>query len=96
MANFLQKNRLPCVIIGLGAQAPSYESKVEMPEGTKRLMKIIAGRSTTLGVRGYFTASVLEEMGITNIRVIGCPAMYWTCNPSMVVSRSFPLTLVNE
>ena len=78
---------MPCVIIGLGAQAPSYERKLEIPEGTKRLVKIISERSKTLGVRGYFTASVLEEMGITNITVIGCPSMYWTCNPTMVLSK---------
>jgi hypothetical protein len=86
-ANFLERIHLPCVIIGLGAQSPSYENKVEIPEGTKRMMKIISERSKTLGVRGYFTASVLEEMGITNIKVIGCPSMYWTCKPTMVVSR---------
>ena len=84
-ADFLENIQLPCVIIGLGAQAPSYEDKVEIPEGTKRMMKIISERSTTLGVRGYFSASVLEQLGITNVRVIGCPSIYWTCNPIMTL-----------
>jgi len=86
-ADFLEKVRLPCVIIGLGAQAPRYESKVKIPEGTIRMLKIISERSTTLGARGYFSASVLEQMGIKNIRVIGCPSMYWTCSPTMVLSK---------
>ncbi|MCG0275992.1 MAG: polysaccharide pyruvyl transferase family protein [Thermosediminibacteraceae bacterium] len=89
-ADFLEKVRIPCVIIGLGAQAPSYESNVhieEIPKGTIRMLKIISERSKTLGVRGYFTAYLLVKMGITNIRVIGCPSMYLTCKPSMKISK---------
>jgi hypothetical protein len=86
-ADFLERINLPCVIIGLGAQAPSYEDKLVIPEGTKRTMKIISERSTTLGVRGHFTASVLEALGITNVRVIGCPSMYWTCKSTMSIPR---------
>jgi len=86
--SFLERVRLPAVIIGLGAQAPCYESRVNVPEATKRMMKIISERSTTLGVRGWFTASVLNDMGIQNIRVIGCPSIYWTCSPQIQILRA--------
>jgi hypothetical protein len=51
------------------------------------MMKIISERSTTLGVRGHFTASVLESLGITNVRVIGCPSMYWMCKSNIFIPR---------
>jgi hypothetical protein len=82
-AAFLDSVRLPCVIIGLGAQAPDYGHRVTVPEGTDRLVRIIAERSTSLGVRGAFTADTLERMGIANVRPIGCPSMYWTCQSTL-------------
>jgi hypothetical protein len=82
-ADFLESINLRCVIIGLGAQAPSYDSPVTVHEGTRRMVHIIAERSATLGVRGEFTASVLNDMGIRNVRLIGCPSMYWTCQPEL-------------
>lgn len=88
-ADFLEKTRLPCTIIGLGAQAPRYGDRLEIPAGTRRLIQIIAERSCSLGVRGEWTASVLAQFGIKNVRVIGCPAMYWTCQPSLELN---PLT----
>lgn len=84
---FLEKVHLPCVIIGLGAQAPDYGHKIRIPDETMRMMKIISERSTSLGVRGHFTASVLERRGIRNVRVIGCPSIYWRCHPAMFISR---------
>jgi hypothetical protein len=82
-ASFLEAVDLPCVVIGLGAQAPSYRSRVEIPEGTRRMVKAVSKRSVSIGVRGYFSASTLIEMGIQNVRVIGCPSMFWNCKPTL-------------
>lgn len=86
-ADFLEDVQLPCYIIGLGAQAPGYEDRVEIPRGTLRLMSIISERSKWLGVRGYFTASTLIDAGIRNVKVIGCPSMYWNCKPDLAITR---------
>lgn len=82
-ADFLEAIKLPCTVFGLGAQAPEYGCRVEVSAGTRRLLKVVAERSTTLGVRGHWTASILSDLGITNLRVIGCPAIYWNCKPSL-------------
>ena len=82
-AKFLEKVDLPCVVIGLGAQAPSYGCRVEIPEGTQRMVRALSSRCTSMGVRGYFSAATLVEMGIKNVRVIGCPSMFWTCQPKL-------------
>jgi hypothetical protein len=84
-ADFLEGTKLPCTIFGLGAQGPDFGCRVEVPAGTQRLLKLISERSTTLGVRGHWTASILSDLGITNVRVIGCPAMYWTGRPSLQI-----------
>lgn len=82
-AKFLEAVRLPCVIIGLGAQARDYGIRVEMPKGTERMLRIVSERSASLGVRGNFTAGNLYDMGIKNVRVVGCPSMYWSCRPRL-------------
>jgi len=86
-ANFLEKTQLPVTIIGLGAQAPSYDKKINIPEGTQRFVKIISERSTSLGVRGQYTAQVLNDIGIKNVRAIGCPSMYWSCSPEIKIEK---------
>lgn len=95
-ANFVEATRLPCTVFGLGAQAPDYGAAVEVPVGTQRFLKVISERSTTLGVRGHWSASILAGLGITNVRVIGCPAMYWTCRPALelkTISSRRPLAV---
>jgi hypothetical protein len=86
-ASFLEGVDLPCVVIGLGAQAPNYGCRVDIPEGTQRMVKALSKRCTSMGVRGYFSAATLIEMGIKNVRVIGCPSMFWTCRPTLSFTR---------
>lgn len=82
-ARLIESVRLPCVILGLGAQAPDYGHRVDVPEGTRRLVTVVAERSTSIGVRGHFTADVVGALGVKNLRVVGCPSMYWTCEPDL-------------
>ncbi|WP_167958655.1 polysaccharide pyruvyl transferase family protein [Anaerosporobacter faecicola] len=69
-------------LIGLGAQnsalcnTPKELVRILDPDKI-RFLKEISERSVSIGVRGEFTASCLEEMGIHNIRVIGCPSLFF-------------------
>jgi hypothetical protein len=65
------------VMIGAGAQAESYEREVTMTPGTKRFLSLLSERSTSIGVRGYYTAEVLAKIGIHNVDVIGCPSLFY-------------------
>ena len=76
MATFLDKVELPCVTVGLGAQSASYRTRVPLKRGTERLVRILAERTEVLGVRGDFTASVLDDLGIHNYEVTGCPSFF--------------------
>ncbi len=87
LVSIFEKINLPCIIIGLGAQSPDYGVDINIPDGTVRLMKLISERSKTLGVRGYNTAYLLNKIGIKNVRVIGCPSMYWTKKPKLEIKK---------
>ena len=90
IADYLEKCRLPCTIIGLGAQAPQYGTVPDIPAGTRRMLDIISERSASLGVRGHNTAFVLEKMGIKNVTVTGCPSFYMSLSPTAVVKSKLP------
>lgn len=68
------------VMIGAGAQADDYSDEINLKPGTMKFLKLLAERSTTIGVRGDFTAEILNRMGIKNVEVIGCPTAFWAEN----------------
>ncbi|WP_165820004.1 polysaccharide pyruvyl transferase family protein [Microvirga sp. KLBC 81] len=82
-ADRFERTGLPCIILGLGAQAPKIGAKFQIPAGTRRWLDIISERSTMLGVRGTYTAEVLSTLGIHNVEVTGCPSFF--INPSVTL-----------
>ena len=66
---------------GLGAQSSAeYDTPKKLVaalgENKITFFRKAAQRAVSLGVRGEFTAQCLEEMGIHNYRIIGCPTAY--------------------
>jgi hypothetical protein len=73
----LERTQSPTVVMGLGAQAPSVDSKIDqIPDLTLRLLKVLEERSIEIAVRGTFTARVLDEMGIKNALPVGCQSTF--------------------
>jgi hypothetical protein len=94
VASFIEATRLPCFIAGLGAQAPSVRAAIgELQQGTRRLLSILQERCRLIGVRGDFTAQVLNDFGITNVAPVGCPSLYRRLTPSLSVRRPTASTL---
>ncbi len=81
----LEQLKIPVLAFGIGAQAPAT-GKMQLSDTTKRVMRLIADRSVSLGVRGEFTAEVLWDLGIKNARVVGCPTLYRNNNPELRVT----------
>lgn len=74
-ADFVEEVNLPCVVVGLGAQAPiDGNTELQLKPGTRRFLKSIADRTSDIGVRGQYTRAVLETLGIYNTRITGCPS----------------------
>jgi polysaccharide pyruvyl transferase WcaK-like protein len=75
-ADLIEKVDLPCLMVGLGAQAPKAGDIPEIAPGTKRFVKAVAARAYKIGVRGAFTAEVLGQLGVRNVELTGCPSFY--------------------
>lgn len=74
-ADFVEAVDLPCVMIGLGAQSDiDGDPRLQLQPGTERYIRSVAERSKVIGLRGEFTKKVLENMGIFNTEVTGCPS----------------------
>jgi hypothetical protein len=94
VASFIEATRLPCFVAGLGAQAPSVRADIgELQQGTRRLLSVLQERCKLIGVRGHFTAQVLNDLGITNVAPVGCPSLYRRLTPSLSVRRPTPSRL---
>lgn len=78
----LTKLRIPVIAFGVGAQAPAT-GKLTLTEESKRIWRLIADKSTTLGVRGTYTAEVLWDLGIKNTRIVGCPTAFRNRDPEL-------------
>lgn len=85
-ADYLERTKLPVLMVGLGAQSSDMSSSdIAVPAGTRRFLEVAADRCSTIGVRGAYTASVLQRIGIRNVRVTGCPSLYYTRQPELRV-----------
>jgi hypothetical protein len=78
----LSRLRIPVLAFGVGAQAPA-QGKLQLPPTGRKIWQLIAERSTTLGVRGDYTAEVLWEIGVRNVRVVGCPTAFRCNDPDL-------------
>ena len=79
---------LPCAVVGLGAQANGSEPIARsLPAGTVRFVEALAERTPVIGVRGAYTASVLDDLGVTNVEVTGCPSFYANLSAPLRLAR---------
>ena len=88
-ARFIEAADLPCLVVGLGGQAPSFRNEVILKEGTERFLRAFADRSVTIGVRGANTAQLLSDYGVKNVEITGCPSLH------MALGEPLPLKKPN-
>ncbi|WP_164985192.1 polysaccharide pyruvyl transferase family protein [Ammoniphilus sp. CFH 90114] len=88
-AENLQKLKLPIIVLGIGAQAPSDSVKeINLTSGTRNFLHQISEHSVSIGVRGEYTAELLNNMGIKNTTIIGCPTYYLNRDINFTVKMS--------
>lgn len=75
LINLLKRFDKPIIPISIGLQADRFQSKFSFHPNVLRILQEMQERAV-LGVRGEYTAYMLDRNGIHNIRVIGCPSMY--------------------
>jgi hypothetical protein len=85
IADFLEGTQLPVTIVGLGAQTNDRATISAIHPNTLRLVRLIAERSASVGVRGFYTAEVLAANGIHNAEIVGCPSMFANRCPTVKI-----------
>ena len=83
-AEVLRRLKIPVIAFGIGAQAP-VSGKLELSEDTKTVLKLISDSTVSLGVRGTYSAEVLNDLGIKNVRIIGCPTAFRNNDPNLAI-----------
>ena len=83
-ADVLRRLKIPVIAFGIGAQAP-VSGKLELSEDTKTVLKLISDSTASLGVRGTYSAEVLNDLGIRNVRIIGCPTAFRNNDPNLAI-----------
>lgn len=81
----LETTDAPLAVVGLGAQSPDDDPAFldDLPDA-RRFVDVLVERSRSISVRGDFTAAVLERLGATDLRVTGCPSMFYSLTPPQV------------
>ena len=77
----------PIITVGLGAQNPSQDvSFLDNNKLAHEFISKLAEKSNSISVRGEFSAEVVRRLGAKNIRVTGCPSLfYYTDKPVVSV-----------
>ena len=70
----------PLAIIGLGAQAPTQDPTfLDDNADAREFVTKLAEKSRSISVRGQFTAEVVARLGAKDIRITGCPSLFYSC-----------------
>ncbi|MBM2765939.1 polysaccharide pyruvyl transferase family protein [Burkholderia anthina] len=82
-AKFIETVDLPTFCLGIGAQSSAIGEKITIPEGTINYLKAISKRSSGFGVRGLYTKSIIDGLGVSGAKVLGCPSFF--INPTQTL-----------
>ena len=73
----VEKLSVPVVLIGIGLQANSRTLQdVRVSDSAIRFVRLLSERSPYISVRGDFTRTWLESIGIRNAVTTGCPSLF--------------------
>jgi polysaccharide pyruvyl transferase WcaK-like protein len=81
----LRRLKLPVIAFGIGAQAP-VKGDLQLSEESKTIFRMMADSTVSLGVRGAYSAQVLWDIGIRNVRIIGCPTAFRGNDPYLSIT----------
>lgn len=86
---FLEKIKIPVVPLSLCANSfNGYDLSLteRLSADQKRFFALLSEKSKLIGVRGNFSAEILNRLGIKNVKVIGCPS-YFENGPARLVQK---------
>ncbi len=72
--------------ISVGVHSRTESTKIPLHPDTVKLLRTISERAV-LGVRGEYSAAVLERLGILNLKIIGCPSLYYGMDDTFRIDK---------
>lgn len=81
----LRRLRLPVLGFGIGAQAP-VKGRIALSQESKAVFHLMADSTASIGVRGAYSAQVLWDIGIRNVRIVGCPTAFRNNDPDLAIA----------
>jgi hypothetical protein len=76
----IDKIKVPVVVVGIGAQCATDNALLELApinDDVRLFCNNVLSKSQSIGVRGEFTANYLNDLGIKNVDIVGCPSMFY-------------------
>lgn len=89
----IRQLRIPCVILGLGAQSGadnSFDFLSRLGPEAKDFLSAVSNKCHSISVRGEFTAECLRRLGFNNVNITGCPSFYRNLQNLSVDKASVP------
>jgi len=69
----------PIAVVGLGAQNPTKDLEfLDANEEAKGFIARLNEKSASISVRGEYSAALVDRLGGKNIRITGCPSLFYT------------------
>jgi hypothetical protein len=88
----IEQLTIPVVVLGVGAQAGTHRNLERLDpieDSVKRFVSAVLDRSPAVGVRGEVTAEYLQNLGFSDVEVIGCPSLFMR-GPDLHVEKTLP------
>lgn len=80
VTRFIEKLRIPFFSLGESIQARQYDYEPgfhkSLSPAVVRYLRVIGDKSPVVGTRGYYSAEVLDSLGVKNALPLGCPSLY--------------------
>lgn len=72
--------KIPVLVFSLGAICDNHQVDMELDAKLSDQMisclRVISEKSIQIGIRGEYTKSILNKIGVRNTTIIGCPSFF--------------------
>ncbi len=72
------------VVMSIGLQSAVEKQSFELHPSVVEILTKLSS-CNPLGLRGKYTEQILKQYGIENVQIIGCPSMYYWCDPNFAI-----------
>lgn len=79
LSNLISRIRIPIVAFSVGANAidlPAQALAASLSPEMVQFFRLLGERAVSIGIRGHYTAEVLEALSVRNYATVGCPAWF--------------------